>query len=347
MYEHKYNKYRIKLYEIKLQYGGVRCCVCHEAPQVLQYVLNCCLNFICKTCYDKLSPRKCPMCRAVDPGFAKVIDPIKDKNLSQSFITGPAKILFPKETLHDIQQQEEYRRTNLNEELQQSNKNLEQKIHPPPRPTLNLIVQNDRFRKNRLLLTHINTQGLALIPGDIPSSVQTLDFDETFNNGNQQLVPGVLPNGLISFSTKYGLTGKGFKFTNGNQPLIPGIFPITIENIVLPDSFTNGNRPIIPGIFSNLRNLHRLLLSGVTNGNEPLQPGIFPSRFTESYGQLELGSSFTNGNQELQTGIIPSNLGRFNLGRFNNGGRPLSRELYDEFRRIKDFSPLGLLNNHL
>src|SRR3989338_6117085 len=275
MYEHKYNKYRIKLYEIKLQYGGVRCCVCHEAPQVLQYVLNCCLNFICKTCYDKLSPRKCPMCRAVDPGFAKVIDPIKDKNLSQSFITGPAKILFPKETLHDIQQQEEYRRTNLNEELQQSNKNLEQKIHPPPRPTLNLIVQNDRFRKNRLLLTHINTQGLALIPGDIPSSVQTLDFDETFNNGNQQLVPGVLPNGLISFSTKYGLTGKGFKFTNGN-------------------------RPIIPGIFSNLRNLHRLLLSGVTNGNEPLQPGIFPSRFTESYGQLELGSRITNWNYSFK-----------------------------------------------
>jgi hypothetical protein len=98
----------------------------------------------------------------------------------------------------------------------------------------------------------------------LPDWVQSLTFDNMFNNINSPLASGVLPNGLQSLKF-------GDNFTNGGKPLEPGVLPDRLQSLVFGDNFTNGNMPLKRGVLpAELKSLEFGI--GFTHGGDALEP---------------------------------------------------------------------------
>ena len=143
----------------------------------------------------------------------------------------------------------------------------------------------------------------SLTPGILPPGLETLEFDELFD---QPLTPGLLPANLkvLTFGYLYNqplvpgaLPANLEELTFGVQfdkSLVPGALPANLKNLFLGDSF---NQPLVPGALP--ANLKNLFLGD--SFNQPLTPGVLPANIKV----LGFGLKF---NQPLAPGVLPTNL---------------------------------------
>ncbi|EGG24679.1 hypothetical protein DFA_02923 [Cavenderia fasciculata] len=122
---------------------------------------------------------------------------------------------------------------------------------------------------------------MLLLPGALPSTIQSLTFGDSYN---QPISVGVLPPTLQSLTF-----GDGY-----NQPISVGVLPESLQSLTFGDSY---NQAISVGTLPST-------LQSLTFGdsyNQAISDGVLPS----SLQSLTFGDSY---NQEIPVGVLPSSL---------------------------------------